>query len=439
MRSLQRQLDLGLGLILAAGFAIQWALGDKLIQHMAEQQILTRMEHDIDAIRPTLMLDSQGGISLEMNHQPPMYSRPYSGHYFVITMGAQQLGSPSLGGWKLPTLPLTVSEVQRDYLAGPDHQPLLVLTKGITVEGHEVTIAVGEDLTALQNNIRDMGSIFLVLNGIVIPLALMGQWFFVRRALKPFMLLRRELSTLVQGTAMNAKGSLPVMDEIHRLLQLVDRRLDRSRNALSNLAHGLKTPLAVLYQLADCPEMRACPRIQETLKTHSNTIYQLVERELKRARVAGAGRADKGFNPGEDLKSLIDVLRAIRPDKQLDFQIESPDCILFFDRQDILELLGNLLDNASKWANHTVTLKIRDRDGLRIEVEDDGAGCSDAELKRLGKRGVRLDESKEGHGLGLSIVRDIVTLYNGRLDFKRSRNLGGLAVIVRFPPFSLGG
>ncbi len=209
MRSLQRQLDLGLGLILAAGFAIQWALGDKLIQH-----ILTRMEHDIDAIRPTLMLDPQGGISLEMNHQPPMYSRPYSGHYFVITMGAQQLGSPSLGGWKLPTLPLTVSEVQRDYQAGPDHQPLLVLTKGITVEGHEVTIAVGEDLTALQNNIRDMGSIFLVLNGIVIPLALMGQWFFVRRALKPFMLLRRELSTLVQGTAMNAKGSLPVKDDL---------------------------------------------------------------------------------------------------------------------------------------------------------------------------------------------------------------------------------
>ena len=439
MRSLQRRLDLGLGLILAAGFAIQWGLGDYLIQHMAEQQMLTRMEHDIEAIRPTLMLDGESGISLEMTHLPPMYSRTYSGHYFVITTGARQLASPSLGEWKMPTLPLSVKEIQRNYVTGPEHQPLLVLTKTLTVEGHEITIAVGEDLSALERNLGDLGSIFLVLNGIVIPLALMAQWFFVRRALRPFILLRHELSAMVQGTAAGANPSLPVMDEIHRLIQLVDRRLERSRNALSNLAHGLKTPLAVLYQLADCPELRACPRIQETLKTHSNTIYQLVERELKRARVAGAGRADKSFNPAEDLNSLINVLRAIHPEKTLDFQIEAPDCILFFDRQDILELLGNLLDNASKWAKHTVTLKIRDRDGLRIEVEDDGPGCSDAELKRLGKRGVRLDETKEGHGLGLSIVRDIVMLYNGKLDFKRSKNLGGLAVIVRFPSHSLVG
>jgi signal transduction histidine kinase len=439
MRSLQRRLDLGLGLILAAGFAIQWGLGDYLIHHMAEQQMLTRLEHDIDAIRPALTFDPSGRIMLEMSRQPPMYSRINSGHYFLVTMGGQQVPSLSLGDLKLPTLPLKVAEIRRNYADGPHRQPLLVLAKGLSIAGHEVTIAVGEDLTELRDNIRDMGSIFLVLNGVVIPLALMAQWFFVRRALKPFMLLRRELSTMVRGTSKHADVSLPVTDEIHKLIQLVDRRLERSRNALSNLAHGLKTPLAVLYQLAESPEMSACPKIQETLKTHSSSIYQLVERELKRARVAGAGRTDKGFNPAEDLKTLIDVLRAIHPEKTLDFQIEAPDSILFFDRQDILELLGNLLDNASKWAGQTVSLKIRDHDGLRIEVEDDGAGCSDAELTRLGKRGVRLDETKEGHGLGLSIVRDIVKLYNGRLDFKRSKTLGGLAVIVRFPPFSTRG
>jgi signal transduction histidine kinase len=106
---------------------------------------------------------------------------------------------------------------------------------------------------------------------------------------------------------------------------------------------------------------------------------------------------------------------------------------LALDREDMLELLGNLLDNACKWSRGQVLLELRVEDGIRLRVEDDGPGVAERDLQDLAKRGVRIDERSPGHGLGLAIVRDIVTLYGGSLDFSRSERLGGLCVQVHVP------
>jgi signal transduction histidine kinase len=106
---------------------------------------------------------------------------------------------------------------------------------------------------------------------------------------------------------------------------------------------------------------------------------------------------------------------------------------LALDREDMLELLCNLLDNACKWSHGKVLLDLRVEDGVRLQVDDDGPGVAERDLQHLAKRGVRIDEQSPGHGLGLAIVRDIVTLYDGSLDFSRSERLGGLCVRVHLP------
>lgn len=433
MRTLHWRLNLGLGAILAAGFAVQWGLRGYAIPYIAEKQIVTRLHHDGEAILEELTFDRRGQLHLDMERQPPIYTDGHSGHYFLVASEGQLLKSPSLGESTLKVEELTPDQSRGYYEMGPERQPLLVLARGLLADDRPVTIVLGEDLTPLRRSAHEIGPVFLVLNGLFISLALIAQWFFVQRALKPFVILNRELAQMVTGEASRRTIGLPEAEEINRLIQLVDRRLERSRNAISNLAHGLKTPLAVLYRLADSPELAEAPRIRQSIKTNSGTIRDLVERELKRARLAGAGSVESQFNPEEDLKSLIEVLKAIYADKGLEFHIEAPRDLIVYDHQDMVELVGNLLDNASKWARHTVSLTIDNSRALRIRVEDDGPGCTDAELKRLGRRGVRLDETKEGHGLGLSIVLDIVKLYEGKLSFQRSAKYGGLAVSVTLP------
>ena len=127
------------------------------------------------------------------------------------------------------------------------------------------------------------------------------------------------------------------------------------------------------------------------------------------------------------------MLRAIHAEKPLNFKIDAPDQEIPYDRQDMLELLGNLVDNAGKWARSRVAITLRYQGGLAIQVEDDGPGCSATELARLGERGVRLDERKEGHGLGLSIVSDMVEFYGGSLHYGRSATLGGFSAVVTIP------
>jgi signal transduction histidine kinase len=128
---------------------------------------------------------------------------------------------------------------------------------------------------------------------------------------------------------------------------------------------------------------------------------------------------------------MIQALKAIYRSKSVSYDVNIPDQSFLIDRQDCLELLGNLLDNASKWSTRRVSLLIeRCENGLRIHVEDDGPGCSDAEIKILSQPGIWLNKTNPGHGLGLSLVRSIAKLYSGSVEYGRSATLGGLSVSI---------
>ena len=211
---------------------------------------------------------------------------------------------------------------------------------------------------------------------------------------------------------------------------LLTQRLERSRNALGNLAHALKGPLNLLTQYFDTADSAE----QEQAALQTERIRQLMQRELKRARLAGRNLSAARFNAGEELPDLIAVLQQVYRERtvSVDYQLD-PELEPFGDREDMLELLGNLLDNGCKWASSRVICRIEGESEICIQVEDDGAGLLDQEIQDLTKRGTRLDETVEGHGLGLAIVGDIVKLYGGTIQFSRSESLGGLKVIILLP------
>jgi len=435
MITLRARLNIGLGVILASGFGLQWALRSEALPVISESQMVSRLDADIEDIRESLALDPDGEIRFDPERQLPFYRRLNSGHYYILETPHKRIYSPSLGNMMLATVRLDDRKPKRWHTNGPEGQSLLMLTRGIDLRGTPIQISVGEDQTILNRHITEIGSLMLMLNGAIIFLALVLQWIFVRNALSPFVFLRRELASIAASAEFLSEGSavdLMRAQEIKKLVTLINQRLDRSRNAIGNLAHALKNPLTILFRLAEDPSLSGNDRVRETLVTNTNIMLKIVEGELRRARVAGIGPAAHCFNPKVEVNALVKVIRSMYHDRDLAFEVHVPDIDLHHDRHDLMELLGNLVDNAAKWSRHRIdiTMSFINAD-LLIIVEDDGEGCDESTMMELLQRGARLDESRGGHGLGLSIVKSLVEQHGGSIQFSRSSHLGGLKVITK--------
>ncbi|MEZ5448443.1 MAG: sensor histidine kinase [Thiolinea sp.] len=264
------------------------------------------------------------------------------------------------------------------------------------------------------------------------------QGLVIRRTFRQLDSIRAEVSQLASGAINKLNEEVPaeihpIVQELNHVLALMQERMERSRHALGNLAHALKAPTSLLMQALEAAP--AHPQ-QQQARLQVERIRQLMERELKRARMAGLGNAAQRFVPATELPVLADVLARIhnKPASCIRFTLD-PALHSFADREDMLELLGNLLDNACKWSESQVECRLSPaaQGGVLISIEDDGPGGSEQELAQMTARGIRLDESVAGHGLGLAICKDIIRLYGGSLSFGRSRQLGGLQVEVFLP------
>ncbi len=444
MNSLQSRLQVGLAASVVVLMALLWWAVSSAVQQVGEDMLLSRLERDTESLLAALQFDPVGGVSVTPGRMTSVYQRPFSGYYFIVLSAtgdkqySRSLWDETLGLSLVP--PLSPGKTHHWQAQGPMEQHLLMRAAAFRKQGQQVTLVVAEDLSPLLASLQRVNWIFAGLAFLVLCLLLLLQGFIVRRSFRPLQQIRQEIKNLQQGAVGELTNEAPaevrpLVREINHLLTLSVDRLRRSRNALGNLAHALKTPLSVLNQLSQRDELRALPTLSRELQRNTETIGRLMDRELKRARLMGQGAPGKRFSPEEELPVLVDVLQRVYSHKQLDiqwrFQPDSPVQLLMFDRDDMLELLGNLLDNACKWAQQRVLCSLQgDQWNLQLRVEDDGPGCTLEEMSRLTARGVRVDESVSGHGLGLAIVRDIVDLYEGELNFATSPELGGLQVSV---------
>lgn len=441
MRSLQRRLGLGLAAGLIGFILLQWWFVNVTVRSIAESYVGARLDHDADTLLAALDFSPEGGVIFDPQRIDGIYHTPFSGHYYRVQVNGYVFRSRSL--WD-EDLDLASFHAGKDRALGPQGQQLLLRHHRFDKRGRRLDMVVAEDITSLEHDL-DMFELRYALGSLAVLVIVLGlQAWVTRRGLAPLDDVREDIRQLEQGEVRQLRDNVPteirpLVSEFNSLLEVMQQRLERSRTALGNLAHALKTPLTVITRLADDDVVREAPQLRKQLLQQGEVMRQIVDRQLKRARLAGAAAPGWRFKVKEEIDALIGTLQRIYEERGLELDARIPPNKVFSgDREDMLELFGNLLDNACKWARKRVYISIAAEPGLVCTVEDDGPGCPPEALAYLGTRGLRADESVQGHGLGLAIVSDIVADYGGEISFGQSEVLGGFAVRLRLPPQRLG-
>lgn len=406
--------------------------------------------HDETELLVAALVRGANGIELDQQRISASYHRPFSGHYFSLDLlpikpaphnaqvNASEQHWRSRSSWDF-VLPEPIQRgLQKNLADGPQAQQLLVYRADYRRYGQNIRIVVAQDYTPILDSFRRLqwigGGIGL---GALIFLMLL-QRYLVARALRPLEEARAQIAQLQQGqrTALDQQVPQelqPLVQQINHLLQHTEDTLTRSRNALGNLGHALKTPLAILFSLANREELNEHAELREQLRNQLIHMQERISRELGRARLAGEALPGAYFDCATEIPDLITTLMQIHARGLTITWAEQNALRLPWDREDILELLGNILDNACKWAQQRVVLDIQQSNThFTITIDDDGAGIAPELRAQVMQRGARMDEHVHGHGLGLGIVRDIVDHCKGELALHTSP-LGGLQVVIRLP------
>lgn len=366
----------------------------------------------------------------------PRFENAYSGWYWQITDGAENtLTSRSLWDQRLPVI--ANDAISARSISGPRDQSLRVVERDIYLAPLaaplHISVAAQDDSLA-----RDIGEFQRLLWGGLAGLGvlLLGVLALqVRWGLAPLRRMHANLKDVEQGNAEQLDTRLPdelatLAASMNAVLARDQRLIERGRHTAGNLAHALKTPLSVMrLQLRQLPEENRAAWEVELARVDS-----AVRHHLARASAAGEGVRFAPIDLHATLAPLLHGLARLAQRRGIALRPTWAGGIkVHMDAQDIQELVGNLLDNALRWAHGAVQLQVTgDEQQLTLTVSDDGPGMSEAECQQAVQRGKRLDEQRPGSGLGLAIVTDLVALYSGRMQLSRA-SAGGLKVVVELP------
>ncbi|MBK1667790.1 hypothetical protein CKO28_07050 [Rhodovibrio sodomensis] len=413
-----------------------------------EDQFATRQVALLNQLAANLEVDPKDGLTLTRGLSPPQFKTPYSGYYWQVQQpgGKALLRSRSLwdGALDLPKDTLLDGQVHRHRLTGPDGAPVIAFERAVRLPGREgrLRLAVARNAAVLDDAVQEFERALVLSLGVLglgLIAAAVGQ---VAGGLRPLARLRRALAEVRAGRAQRLDGSYPaeiqpLVDDLNAVLQRNAAVVERARTQAGNLAHGLKTPLSVLSNEAGALAQAGQNAFAERIAEQTRAMQRQVDYHLARARAAAAvdvpgSRADV---PAV-LRRLARTLPKLHADKHLDVRAAAEGAPAFRgDRQDLEEMLGNLADNACKWAHRRVRLSARTAPvagWLVIAVEDDGPGLPADQRAAVFDRGRRLDTSVAGSGLGLAIVAELAALYGGSVDLGDSV-LGGLRATLTLP------
>lgn len=395
---------------------------------------------------PDGLAATDAGIRRPEGLGEPRFDLPFSGWYWTIieaASGQTLFSSLSLVGDPLKVPGQGEAELDTSFFAqGPAEQEVRVRQMTVEVNGSSYVITVAAETVGFRQDVQQFGrQVFMTL--MIFGVGLIAAVFFqVRIGLRPLKRLGNSLSDVRKGLAEEIDEDLPVeiapvAVELNALITSNREIVERSRTHVGNLAHALKTPLSVLSNEARSNEGPFASKVEEQLEIMSTQV----QNHLERARMAAQRRViGVSCELSPTLDRLVRAMTKIYRERDLSFDGVSPQDLRFRgEQQDLEEMVGNLLDNACKWAGFEVALKVRvlqqdeaSRALFEISVEDDGPGLSPEQRKEAVKRGRRLDETVPGTGLGLSIVADLSAIYGGRFELSESA-MGGLKARLVLP------
>ncbi len=445
----QRSLTLRLALLAAAGSAVALVLAGLLFTSLFRQTV----ERNFDA-RLEFLLSALIGANLSEDGiqqgaadlvGEPRFSLPLSGWYWqirAVDSGNVVAASPSLFGDTLPETPLPASggAVTAMNLTGPDDERLRALERRIVVAGNKAfAVLVAGDADAVAADVARFRRIVTTTLGIFALVLALGAALLIRFGLRPLRDVRAALRRVRLGESASMEGEYPteiepLVSDLNALIGSNREIIERSRTHVGNLAHALKTPIAVLQNdAAGAGDLNAQVRAQVTVMQHQ------IKHHLDRAQIAAQSKVIGVVSPvGPVIDGLARVMRKVHQDRDLTFIVDqTPDLRFRGEKQDLEEMVGNLLDNACKWAKSEIHLTAGTggqgrTTRLIITIDDDGPGLSDEERGQVLLRGKRIDQSVPGSGLGLSIVDELVRVYGGKFELAAS-DYGGLSSRLELP------
>lgn len=437
----------------AVFIALTLTLTDFGLRLLFERSVLRRTHSELDAdlrqVRRGMETRPGGEIVIVRDPTDPQFDIVFGGRYWQVAEGDKRLAhSASLGGVALPA-PKAGDDANLEaahWLAGPQGQKLLAVVRVMSLQDPEhgtmrtlmFTAAVDEAEIAEDTSRfdSDLHAGLLVLAHFL----LIGSWWHVAIGLRPLQRLRERLTAVREGRSTVIDGIypdeiMPLVRETNELLEAQEVQLRLARDRAGDLAHGLKTPLAVMSVKSRQLKNIGLEAVAIEIDHQVQAMNRHVERELARARTRGASQTEHGrVDVAELADNLVSIMQSLPREQELQWYCDLPSRLdLTVDREDFNTLAGNLLENAHKWAASQISVVMR-RSARQVEfiVEDDGPGIADGDLERVLRRGERADETVNGSGLGLAIVSDTVELYHGSLVLSRS-SLGGLRAVAALP------
>lgn len=458
--SLNKRLITGAAIFIAAALLIAAVVIGFVLHRFIQGQIDQRLDTQLVFLTSMLTAGNDGTITLAGNADGPPFDRPARGWYWQINGPKNVLRSRSLQGSSIEAPPVPRRPKPPDFRRmhddiddlppearpapgdgpGPDRAPLHFRITQQTIGATSVTLIASSPRSAVMGPLRP--AIFtlagsLVILGLALMLAIILQ---VRLGLRPLERLRRAVADVRTGRSDNLPAEqpreiAPLVTELNGLLEQNAANLERARRHVANLAHGLKTPLATL-SIA----------LAERGRDGSGELHGLavlmerrIRHHLARARAAALNGPARTRTPvAARLDDVCNALKKIHADKNVSLALTVPsDAAVACEQQDFDEMVGNLLENAYRWARSTVAVHVaantpHDARPLRLVIEDDGPGLKADQVPQVLRPGERMDESTPGFGFGLPITRELAELYGGELNLDTSP-LGGLRVTLTLP------
>jgi len=444
-KSLSFRLLVSAGVVLASFFILVAIVLEQGYRESAEQTLRENLKIQVYSLLSAAELTRAGQIKMPKELREPRFSNPGSGLYAWIQPvdGDVVWFSPSAIGLNASSAPEMESG---KFVFLLDEQGRYVLHYKVIWENHrgkeqEYIFSAAEESLFVAKQVdrfkTALGSWLLAMGLILILI----QFLVLRWGLSPLRLIVRDLEAIERGEKSLLDGSYAtelrgLARNLNALISSERAHLERYRNTLADLAHSLKTPLAILRGSIDSPVLN-----KKTVHDQISRMDEIVEYQLQRAAAKGEKKITGTMDASLGVDKIIASMKKVHADKPIVFDIKKPDKFkIYCEQGDFYEIAGNLIDNACKWCDKKVKVSILNKNQIKqegfsflLQIEDDGPGIPVDHLNDILKRGVRADQNTDGHGIGMAVVNEIIDLLGGQLLGDKSQSLGGMRWQVYLP------